>query len=591
MASVPERRRRRSTGVAAAVAATLVASVLTPTPVAAADTYGDSMTVTFGTNEHSKIPVDLTLPVPGDGRRVAKVTFRWQQTTPTYQGGSTGSFAVETPHCVADAACEVHAVVPTARMHNSVITPVSVVVSDGTTTIGSTSRSVKINNPKPTVAFTAPGSYDTFWDEQVTLTADATPGSGGVPIKRVRFYVNPRSEEAFPFRSDDTAPYSVTVPASEIAEPTHGGTLYAVAEDVEGNLSRYSSESPQPFLRYVRVGPPPVVSWWSPAADGRPAGGMATTSFVHWRTSLPDTAPPDEGTPEWPYIERIEIYRDGALLSDKRYDERSTWGDDFGDGKKVRTVESYLSWTATNGMTPGEHTVRLRVTTSYGSVASATRTFIVTDGVRFGRVMSGDRVVEDGHIVTAGRWVPLRFFVAGKVPGSALEYSEILQGDVSVSGAQHCQLQRWWNCPESATVRADWSVPAEPGTYTLTFAARESQDHDPSSITRTFRVQPAGAIRAGVSADSVRTGEQVTVRGQVVRTDTGRGVRGVPVTLQWRRAGTDRWTAVASRTSGLRGRVRASVVRRTTGVYRWASPGVPGTLGSSRSRTMKVVVR
>src|SRR3546814_3125653 len=138
---------------------------------------------------------------------------------------------LETPHCVTDAVCEVHPVVPTGRMKNGAISSVSVIASDGATTIGSTSRTVNIQNPKPTVAFTAPGDYDTFWNEQVTLAADAVPSSGGTPIKRVRFYVNPRAEEDFPYLSDETAPYSVTVPASAIAESTHGGTLYAVADE------------------------------------------------------------------------------------------------------------------------------------------------------------------------------------------------------------------------------------------------------------------------------------------------------------------------------------------------------------------------
>ena len=82
----------------------------------------------------------------------------------------------------------------------------------------------------------------------------------------------------------------------------------------------------------------------------------------------------------------------------------------------------------------------------------------------------------------------------------------------------------------------------------------------------------------------------VVVRGRVVRTDTGHGVRDVPVTLQWRRAGTSRWVSMASRTSGLHGRLRAAVVRRATGFYRWVSPGDPGRLGPARSKPLKVRV-
>ncbi len=487
---------RLSIGTAAVAAAALVATALAPPSIAAADTYGDSMTVVFGTNEHSSTPVDLTLPAPGDSRRVAKVTFRWQQRTPTYQGSSTGSFVVETQECVADAECQVHAEVPTGRMNNSIMSSVSIIVSDGTETIGSTSRTLNIQNPKPTVAFTAPGNYDTFWNEQVTLAADATPSSSGAAIKRVRFYVNPRAEEDFPYREDTEAPYTVTVPSSEIAESTKGGTLYAVAEDVEGNLSQYGYEDYRPYLRTVRVGPPPIVSWRSPALDGRPAGGMSTEAFLHWDTALPESAPPSETDPETPYIDRIEIFRDGELLSDKRYTDTPTWGSDFGGRKKVRTAESYLYWTASSGMTPGEHTVTLRVTSSYGSVGTATRRFVITDGVELGRVMSGTKVVEDGHIVTAGTWVPLRFNVVGKVPGSALGYYDVLQGgqggESLIGGSAGCNLALWWDCPEQVTVKANWSVPSKPGTYTLTFAGQEHFDAAVTTTTRTFKVQPAG---------------------------------------------------------------------------------------------------
>src|SRR5512139_3238879 len=338
---------RLSIGTAAVAAAALVATVVAPPSIAAAaDPYGDSMTVAFGANEHSSIPVDLTLPAPADSRRVAEVTFRWQQRTPTYQGSSTGSFVVETPQCVADQDCQVHADVPTGRMMNSVMSSVSIVVSDGTATIGSTSRTLNIQNPKPTVAFTAPGNYATFWNEQVTLSADATPSSSGAAIKRVRFYVNPTGKEEDPYLVDDTAPYSVTVPSSEIAESTKTGTLYAVAEDVEGNLSQYGSETTKPFIRYVRVGPPPIVSWRVPAVDGRPAGGMSTEAFLHWDTALSESAPPSDTDPDSPYIDRIQIFRDGEPLVDQRYTDPKMWGSDFGDRKKVRTVESYLRWTA-----------------------------------------------------------------------------------------------------------------------------------------------------------------------------------------------------------------------------------------------------
>ncbi|MGH3329706.1 MAG: hypothetical protein ACRDPJ_00235, partial [Nocardioidaceae bacterium] len=298
--------RPLSIGTVALAVATLTATVLAaPTSIAASDAYGDTITVTFGANEHSTMPVTLDLPVPGDERRVASVRFGWMQRTPTYQGTSWGSMVVETPQCVADAACQVVTDLPTGRMVNSVMSSVSVVVSDGSATIGSTSRTVNIQNPKPTVTFTAPGNYDTFWQEPVTLAADATSSSSGAAIKGVRFYVNPTGEEEDAYQFDDTAPYSVTVPAGEIAESTQGGTLYAVAEDVEGNLSQYTTEPNYPMRRYVRVGPPPIVSWRTPAADGRPAGGMSTQAYLTWDTALPDTAPPSESNPELPYIDRV----------------------------------------------------------------------------------------------------------------------------------------------------------------------------------------------------------------------------------------------------------------------------------------------
>ncbi len=382
---------RLSIGTAAVAAAALVATVLAPPSIAAAaDTYGDSMSVAFGANEHSSIPVDLTLPAPGDSRRVAEVTFRWQQRTPTYQGSSTGSFVVETPQCVADAECQVHAEVPTGRMMNSVMSSVSIIVSDaaprrsGRRAGRSTSRTPSRRSRSRRRGTTTPSGTST-----VTLSADATPSSSGAPIKRVRFYVNPTGKEDFPYREDATAPYTVTVPSSEIAESTKGGTLYAVAEDVEGNLSQYGYED-VPAVHPHGAGGTAADRVVAFPSRGRPAGGWHVDGGVPalgHRTARVGAAERDRPGDA--------VHRPDRDLPGRRAPQRQavhgppTWGSDFGGRKKVRTAESYLHWTASSGMTPGEHTVTLRVTSSYGSVGTATRRFVITDGVKLGRVMSG----------------------------------------------------------------------------------------------------------------------------------------------------------------------------------------------------------
>ncbi len=563
-----------------------------PTVAAAEDVpYGDTIVVSLGQNEHSKIPVTLELPAPADGQAVTKVTYTWSQRTPAMQTLDTGRLPVPTPHCTSGVACVVETVVPTARMVNG--TPKLTIAVTGEGFLGATSRTLSVQNPKPTVAFTTPTkNYETLWGE-TTLAADAAPGdaAGAAALRGVRFYLRSGGFEDEPYLFDDTAPYAVDVEALDIASAGAQGTIYAVAEDLEGNLSSWFGGSPDPRRRTVYVGPPPVVAWETPHADDRVAGSVEDGLLLGWSASVPAIVPDSTAGP---FIKRVEILADGQPWYDMPYEKGVVWNN-FTAGRKLREA-AYNHWVmkqSTPWLTAGRHEATLRVTTSYGSVAARTLRFIVSDGVRFGDVRRSGLIVRDGHIVTAGTRVVLSVPVQTKVAGSPLSYADVLFGTESLApGWNLCDELDWMECPEQVTLRGEWYTPTTPGTYVVRFEAQAWADPGPTSIRREFKVQPAARLGISASRYKVRAGDPVTIRGRVVRKDTGRGVADVPVRIQWRKAARgSQWTLLTTRTSDAYGRVTGRFVRRATGYYRLVSPGVLGKIGPSRSAALKVTVR
>jgi hypothetical protein len=81
------------------------------------------------------------------------------------------------------------------------------------------------------------------------------------------------------------------------------------------------------------------------------------------------------------------------------------------------------------------------------------------------------------------------------------------------------------------------------------------------------------------------------VTGRLVNADTSRGVTGIPVRLQWRKAGTTAWTTVVTGQTGRDGSVTTRPLRRTTGAYRFTSPGIEHSFAPATSNVVTVHVR
>jgi hypothetical protein len=574
---------------ATAAAGTVLASSLLGIAASNAATdpavYGDSIGVSFGAVHDALMPVTVDLPAPGDGVRVAQVTFSWQQRTPTYQMSYIYRTTVPTPDCVADQACRLETQLPTGRMTGGNI---GVLASDGTTILGSKSMwAAAANQPRPTVVMTAPGNYSNGWGE-VILAADATESTDGVPLKGVRFYLNPNGTEDQPYLFDDTAPYQVTVPATDIAPSPRTGVVTAVAEDVQGHLSW--RDPMHTDTRNIKIGPPPVISWMTPAGDGRPAGDMASMTLLGWRAALPDTAPANPDSPAAdPYIDRVEILMDGQQWADMPAGDYPIWAR-FAPDPRYREAEYTHGWTAQGGMTPGRHTATLRVTTSYGAVATAERTFLVTDGLEYGPLRADGTPVTDGQVFTGGTTHTLAYAVAGKVPGTTVDFADLSFEGGSLTGGPVCTAPDWWTCPTSAVVRGRWDVPEKAGTYLIEYSAQTFWQAAPELHQVSVTVQAATRLAIGATSTRVRDGRAVTLDGRLTRTATGKGIYGVAARLEWRKAGTGTWTTVSRTQTTNGGWVDARVRRHASGDYRWVSPGLKGTIAPAHSRTVRVTV-
>lgn len=568
-----------------------------PAAQAAVDSasYSPTIGVTAGTNAHSQVPITLDLPAPGDGIRVAQVTFSWDQPSPTVGTSQIVRLTVATPECVADQDCIVERTLSTSRMVNKGTRPLGIIVSDGTQLLGSTSVHLNVNNPKPSASFTVPAdNTSTEWGT-VTLTADASPGAGGVPLAGVRLYAHSTGRETDAYVFDDTAPYTVQVPATDIATPGGYGYVYAIAEDIEGNLTpvTYSGTPPtQPMQRRITVGPPAEVAFTTPVADDVAIGSTAWTAgswdyapLLRWTAKVPDLVA-DVPTGD-PYIKRVQVLIDGNPWQDMPYDTIS-W---YSATAKPRAIDFGTFWQPDGGLTPGSHTAQLRVTTSYGSIAVTERRFVVNDGVNFSPVLDAGREVRDGYVVTAGTSHRFTETISGKVDHAALTYWNMTDASSSsyVDGANGCTVPQQWDCPSQVTVHSNWSAPTTPGRYVLTWQAQPLNDKV-ASMTRTVVVQARGAMSALTSTPMVHRGRRATVTGRFTRTDTRVGVRGVKTQLQWRREGTTTWATLTSTTTDTYGRATAHPLRRSTGSYRWVAAGISGTASPASSGPVRVKV-
>jgi hypothetical protein len=582
---------RKAVTSAAALLAIVAASTAASTASAETSDYGATIDATFGANLDSQLPVTLDLPAPGAGVRIASVGFRWRRTMPTYSGVDYTTTAVRTPECAVGQPCQVETTLATGRFDESSGTIGIFVLDEDGAQIGSTSTALPaIHNPKPSVTLTGPHTTPAVWGV-TSLTADAVLGDGGAALKGVRFYVNPTGREDDPYLFDDTAPYAVDVDGLDIADAGRQGTLYVVAEDMAGNLSEWTTVTPRPFTHQVTVGPPADMAFTSPAPN-QPAGGMSTNARFEWSASVSDLTPATDNPLTDPYIQRVEILLDGQPWGEERDDQNPAWAN-YRSNSHMRSVSDTWTWTPAYGLSPGSHLATLRVTTSYGSVGTQDLPFVVTDGVKFSPITTADgRTVQDGFVVTAGSTTRLKVAVSGKVAGSHVIFGRMLDevGGVIAGGDGWCAEVDWLNCPGRLTLLGDFWAPGEPGDYRIRVIGQESMDSSRQTITRLIHVQPASHLVTRAGSGPVTPGAPVNVSGRLWRVDTDTGRSGVPVTLQWRAAGTTNWRDQATTISGRRGQVSASSAHRVTGWYRWVTEGLPGKLGPSKGNAVRVYV-
>jgi len=577
-----------------------VAAVATPAAAAWESDYGTRAAVTFGENVHAQMPVSLDLPAPASGGAITSVQMKWQEQVPQVTPASGSSVALhqvsrplDVSGCTAGATCHVDGVLPTALIPNG--TPsITFNVANGEGLVSFFNRAVSVQNPKPVVTFTSPEPDVAVWGD-VNIAADASPSAqaGAAPFAGVRFYLDGNLSPDADYMFDATAPYSVTLPATDIAPVLSSRTIVVVAQDTDGNLSQMpTAGSTTAMRRLVHVGPPPVVRWDNPPGKHTAAGSVSQGVMMDFYANLPDTAPAHPGQLSDPYISSVETLLDGTSVSKDSYTEPTTWNGLRG-GTKLRSAHGYVKLTKDTGLTSGRHQLTLRVTTSYGSVADTTTGILVSDGVTWtGPVTSGGRAVRNGFVVTAGTTPRFQVPVSTNVAGTRLVWADMQIGSQSLlTPYAWCPSADPYNCPEAAVLHSDaWAVPDVPGTHTLEITASADAD-GADTITRTIVVQPAARLSLDVSSHLVRAGRSVGLTGRLTRRDTGRAQAGRTVDVQWLRSNGRRWQTVATRTTDAYGMVSLRLRPAADGYFRLRSAEVRGTLGPGLSPDQKVFLR
>lgn len=590
--------------LAAAVLSILAAGapILTPAAEAAYESdYASRVTVTFGENVHTSLPMTVELPAPASGSAVRSVTMSWDEVVPQVPLGTqytttTVRKTLDISGCTADSSCTVRAVLPTARMENG-RPAVWFSVRDADGLVSLFSRTFALQNPKPTVSFLSPQRDEALWGE-VTLSARAAVSSqsGAAPLKGVRFYLTDQLGPEAPYVFDTTAPYSVTLPATDIAPVLGSRYLVVVAEDADGNLSQMPDPSSS-VRRPVTVGPPPEARWTSPRVGGRIAGSARNGVSLEFDAGLPETVPSRPGNPSDPHITGYDVTLDGVALGSSDWTRATSWNN-YTANTKLRAIRGWWPIDPGPALGPGWHSVAVRVRTSYGAVTTLTSRLLVADGVTWGQVRSRGRVVRDGHWVTAGTLHRFAVPVKTRVAGTRLvSVGALGSGPVTGAGGQDllpagwpCAMHAVATCPSSTTMHTtEWAVSNRPGTQVLTFTAGAEGDQT-DTLTRTIRVQPAARLSFTMSTRSARPGQVVRFSGRLARRDTGRAEPGRSVHLQWTRPDRLRWVTVATKVTRADGWVHFRHRPTRSGHYRLHSAQVSGQIGpgSSAERTLSL---
>lgn len=543
--------------------------------------YGSRVVFTIGDNVHAQMPIALDLPAPADGTRVTGATVTWQQQDPEYGTISIGRKVFDTSACVAGATCHVSMILPTAPIYDDIDADHAGLifqVADLDGTVDLFNHTIYLHNPKPTVQFTSPSFGQAIWG-QTTFAVDAAPSAepGAAPLAGVRFYI--AGQQGYQF--DTTPPYALTLDASQLGQVPDQATVYAVAQDTDGNLSAYPDPAHQTEMtRWVYIGPPPLVSFDDSQGLQQLNVGPDPVG-LQWQPELSSDAPADPGQPYDPSVVNFDYAVDGTqyLSSSNPY----AGGSGYLPG--VRTLSGELWLTTDRGLTPGWHTAKVTVHTSYHSVASTRMRYVVADGAELaGPITANGHAVRDGYVVTAGRFYTLRAPVEVKVPGSHLVDATMRFGGNWLDGIDSTCFLYGTGCRGSVTLSSSWQAPRRPHTMTLTVSAgTTSPGVDDNVFTRSIVVQPASRLSSVVSSRRVHRGDAVRVSGRLVRVDTGAPQAGRQVTLQWRPSGTHRWRSIETHTTSVLGRVTYRAQPSRTGQYRLRFPGIRGTIGSSVS--------
>lgn len=589
---LPLLRRPRTAGATVALATVLALPLISGGPATAAfeGDYGDRAVVTFGDPVHTEMPVALDLPAPASGGAVTRLSASWSEPVPQGDGtlSTTRRMSLDTSSCTADVTCHVEGVLPTARMANG--TPdVTFLVTNAEGTAAFFTRRPTVANPKPTVSFTAPAAYTAVWGE-TTLAANAAPSTqpGAAPLTGVRFYVDGTLGQDSPYLFDATAPYAVTLPATDIAPVLSSRDIVAVAEDADGNLSVMPTGDRSAVRRHVTVGPPPSVVAAPTQGDGA-SGSVQNGVDVDFSAALPDSAPARPGEPSDPYLRSVTLLLDGNPLWTTPYTSPSPWSD-YQAGVKQRSISGTVRVTADHGLTAGRHEVTVRITTSYDAVTDATTPVLVADGVSWGRLTSDGHRVRNGYVVTAGTTHRFVLPVSAAVQGTGLLSVGLQVGGRDVVPQRYlCHDAE--PCPGSHTFRTgDWVAPTQPGTVTLMASAQVLQESDPRTLTRTLVVQPAARLTSAVSRQRVAAGHGVRLSGRLTRLDTAAPQAGRSVVVQWRPVGAQRWRTLTARATDATGTVALWVHPSRSGAYRLHAAELRGTLGAGTSpaRTVRL---
>lgn len=543
--------------------------------------YGSRVVFTIGDDVHAQMPIALDLPAPADGTQVTSATVTWQQQDPEYGTISIGRESFDTSACVAGATCHVSMIVPTALIYDDVDADHAGLVfevGDLDGTVDVFNHTIYLHNPTPTVRFTSPSFGQAIWG-QTTFAVDAAPSTepGAAPLAGVRFYV--AGQKGYQF--DNTPPYALTLDASELGQVPQQATVYAVAQDTDGNLSAYPDPAHQTDMtRLVYIGPPPLVSFDD--SEGLQQLNVGSDPVgLQWQAELPSDAPADLGQPDDPSVVNFDYAVDGTQYLSSSYPYAG--GSGYVPG--VWTLSGELWLTTDRGLTPGWHTAKVTVHTSYQSVASTRLRYVVADGAELaGPITANGRQVRDGYLVTAGRSYTLRAPVEAKVPGSHLVDATMRFGGNWLDGIDSTCFLSGTGCRGSVTLSSSWQAPRRPHTMTLTVSAgTTSPGVDDNVFNRSIVVQPASRLSSAVSSRRVHRGDAVRVSGRLIRVDTGTPQAGAQVTLQWRPSGARQWRSIETHTTSGLGRVTYRTRPTGTGQYRLRFPGIRGTIGSSIS--------